>query len=273
MYSDKLVVALKSQNKILREFKDTVYCPFGSEYSIFIKNLNTVRCLVSVYIDGTDISEGTSFIIKPNDSIDLERFVKNGNMESGNKFKFIERTSNIENHRGITAEDGLIRVEFKFEKTYGGYNPLDTTRDYYFSSGRGTKVDSLPRGIGGAVAGSGEGYYSNNINSIGSVAMDYIKANPDIVAQAQSINTSCQVNDVGITAPGSVSDQKFTKGNYFPTESISHVIVLKIVGELNQQLIKEPVTVKNKPTCESCGKVNKATAKFCSECGTSLTII
>jgi hypothetical protein len=273
MYSDKLVVALKSQNKILREFKDTVYCPFGSEYSIFIKNLNTVRCLVDVFIDGTDIAEGTSFIVKPGESIDLERFVKNGNMDSGNKFKFIERTSNIENHRGITAEDGLIRVEFKFEKIYGGFNPLETQEDFYFSfrsAGRGSRVDSFS---GGAVAGCNEGHYTNNINSIGSVAMDYIKANPNIVAQAKSINASCQVNDVGITAPGSISDQKFTKGNYFPTEFISHVIVLKIVGELNQQPIEAPITVKNKPTCQSCGRVNKATSKFCSECGTALNIV
>ena len=52
MYQSKLVASLKANNKILREFKDTVYVPFASEYSILIKNLNTVRALVNVFIDG-----------------------------------------------------------------------------------------------------------------------------------------------------------------------------------------------------------------------------
>jgi hypothetical protein len=255
MYSDKLVVALKSQNKILREFKDTVYCPFGSEYSVFVKNLNTVRALVSVFIDGTDIAEGTSFIVQPGESIDLERFVKNGNMDSGNKFKFIERTANIENHRGITAEDGLIRVEFKFERRNNSAmsNPVNGSRVLY--SG----------GVQGSLNGD---YRSKSIASLGSVAMTYLS---DIAPQCSITATS--VNDVGITAPGSVSEQQFTRGQYFPTESMVYNIVLKIVGELDQKPVAVPVTVKSKPRCESCGKVNKAASKFCSECGTSLTIV
>jgi hypothetical protein len=49
MYHQKLVASIKANNKILREFKDTVYVPFASEYSILIKNLNTVRAVVNVY--------------------------------------------------------------------------------------------------------------------------------------------------------------------------------------------------------------------------------
>ena len=116
MYNQKLAIALKSAGKVLREFKDEVYVPFGTEYSILIKNLNTVRALVTVSVDGEDVGEGTKFIIDANDSIDLERFVKNGNYDAGNRFKFIERTSKIEDHRGIGVEDGLVRVEFQFEK-------------------------------------------------------------------------------------------------------------------------------------------------------------
>jgi len=33
-----------------------------------------------------------------------------------------------------------------------------------------------------------------------------------------------------------------------------------------------PITVKEKPKCQTCGKQNKATSNFCSACGTSLTI-
>ena len=134
MYESKLAVALKSAGKVLREFKDTVYVPFGSEYSIFVKNMNSVRALVSVSIDGEDVGDGTQFIVDANDSVDIERFIKDGNFNKGNRLKFIERNEAVEDHRGIGVEDGLVRVEFQFERiipTYVPYvepwRPNDTT--------------------------------------------------------------------------------------------------------------------------------------------------
>ena len=115
MYNQKLVASIKVKGKILREFKDTVYIPFASEYSILLKNLNTVRAIVNVYIDGENAVPG-GLVIDPGRSVDLERWIKNGNLSEGNKFKFIERTAKIEEGpRGIKEEDGLIRVEYQFE--------------------------------------------------------------------------------------------------------------------------------------------------------------
>ena len=109
MYGNKLAAAIKVNGKILREFKDTVYIPFGSEYEILIKNLHTTRAVVNVYIDGNNVSPG-GLVINAGSDITLERSIENGNLTEGNRFKFIERTSNIENHRGIKIEDGLIRI-------------------------------------------------------------------------------------------------------------------------------------------------------------------
>ena len=115
MYNQKLVASIKANGKVLREFKDTIYIPFASEYSVLIKNLNTVRALVNVYIDGENAVPG-GLVINPGQSVDLERWIKNGNLSEGNKFKFIERTAAIEDGpRGIKLEDGLIRVEYQFE--------------------------------------------------------------------------------------------------------------------------------------------------------------
>src|SRR5574343_489084 len=132
MYSSKLVVAIKHNGRVLREHGDLVRIPFGSEYSIFIKNKNSVRCLVSVEIDGQDATEGIRLIVPANGSVDLERFIKNGNMNAGNRFKFIERTEKIEQHRGIGAEDGLIRVEYEFEREPAPitYTPYYGSEDY-----------------------------------------------------------------------------------------------------------------------------------------------
>ena len=91
MYNEKLAVAIKSNGKILREFKDKVYIKFGSEYSIYIKNLNNLRALVNVYIDGTNVTSG-GLVVSANSEIDLERSLANNNLNVGNKFKFIERT-------------------------------------------------------------------------------------------------------------------------------------------------------------------------------------
>jgi len=41
MYESKLAAAIKVDGKVLREFKDTVHIPFGSEYTVLLKNLNT----------------------------------------------------------------------------------------------------------------------------------------------------------------------------------------------------------------------------------------
>jgi len=260
MYKNKLAIALKSAGKVLREFKDEVYVPFGSEYSIFIKNLNSVRALVTVSVDGEDVGEGTKFVINANDSIDLERFIKNGNYEAGNRFKFIERTDAIEDHRGIGIEDGLVRVEFQFEKPVTlkldqiwpdkPYPPYNPPYNPYWTNTAG-------RAIGGS-GDVGRGQITFTANSV-NVSNDV----------SQSV-----VNDAGITVPGSISDQKFVDASWFPVETETHVVVLKILGETKDNVqVRKPVTVKAKPTCETCGRTNQATAKFCAECGTSLQIV
>src|SRR5271168_4407308 len=113
---NKVVVCVKVDGKILREDKNVVTLPFGSEYNIFIKNLNATRIKVKVTVDGTDATEGTWLVVDPNADLDLERFIRAGNMDKGNRFKFIERTAEIEEHRGIKADDGLIRIEYQVEK-------------------------------------------------------------------------------------------------------------------------------------------------------------
>jgi rRNA maturation endonuclease Nob1 len=56
-------------------------------------------------------------------------------------------------------------------------------------------------------------------------------------------------------------------------EAEKHSIVLKLLGETpDNKPVEKAVTVKHKPKCVTCGKQNKAHAKFCTECGTALEI-
>ena len=301
MYNQKLVASIKSKGKILREFKDTVYIPFASEYSILLKNLNTVRAVVNVFIDGENAVPG-GLVIDPGRSVDLERWIKNGNLSEGNKFKFIERTAKIEEGpRGIKEEDGLIRVEYQFElprpvinvnqiigNSFPQYPPGVRSSEY-----RGV-VDKFSAGNPATwIQSSGATYSQVNVN--GALrGVDWSK-NGEVTAQAAStavdkycadnglLNTTelhdgmatmdwC-ANETGITVPGSKSEQKFQTTTIGALDPTVHNIVLRIVGDLgHNKPVDKPVTVKHKPKCVTCGKQNKAHAKFCVECGTALEI-
>ena len=79
MYNSKLVASIKANGRILREQKDTVLIPFGSEYSILVKNLETRRAIVNIYIDG-DCVTGSGLVLNAGQEVALERFIKNGNL-------------------------------------------------------------------------------------------------------------------------------------------------------------------------------------------------
>lgn len=247
MYNNKFVASIKVGGKILREFKDEVRIPFGSEYSLYLKNLNSVRAMVKVSIDGEDVLNGSQLIVMPNDSIDLERYLKD--LNRGNRFKFIERSKSVEDHRGIKAEDGIVRIEFAFEKEREVYcYPVFSDNGENYS----TKLSKSYRGI------LRDGDVTRSIGN----------------AQLMNCSTasSVPVSDVGITVPGSISEQKFSTGSWFATGQ-SEVIVLRLIGDLGTSQVITPVTVKSKARCTTCNTVNKATAKFCRECGTALELI
>ena len=86
-------------------------------------------------------------------------------------------------------------------------------------------------------------------------------------------DVNASLSDVGITVAGSESNQKFVAGDWFPTEEHSDVIVLRLRGEVAGRTVVKAVTVDHKPTCSTCGVTNKATASYCSKCGTALCLI
>ena len=302
MYESKLVASLKANGKILREFKDTVYIPFGSEYSFLLKNLNTVRALVNVFIDGEDMTPG-GLVLNAGQEVDLERSIKGGNLKEGNRFKFIERTSAIENGpRGVKLEDGIVRIEFQFEKPpmrvsnlpewqrksiydnirgdHGGIVGSAGTSEYPYAVDKFTKtfgtysqvnVNGMLRGVDYSAGESMKASATSAINS--TLQAMNISATSAHEGQATMDSYVAPMNDVGITVPGSKSTQSFTTTYMNAMEPEKHTIVLKLLGETpdNQPVIK-PVTTKHKPKCVTCGKQNKANAKFCSECGTALEI-
>jgi hypothetical protein len=266
MYNQKLVASLKANGRILREFKDTVYIPFGSEYSFLLKNLNTKRALITVYIDGEDMTPG-GLVLNPGQEVDLERSIKNGNLREGNRFKFIERTGNIEQHRGVKLEDGLVRIEYQFELYDYKLNQFFINNQKYHSGIlRNTSADWI--------SPASTTYSSVSGSASSSMDCGWITASGATTnISAQSAHIGAPANDVGITVPGSKSTQSFTTTTMGVMESEKHTIVLKLLGETpDNKPVLQPVNVKMKPKCVTCGKINKGVAKFCNECGTALEI-
>ena len=273
MYQSKLVASLKANGKILREFKDTVYIPFGSEYSFLLKNLHTQRAVVNIFIDGDNIVEG-GLVINAGQEVNLERYIKNGNLTEGNRFKFIERTTAIEDGpRGVKLEDGLIRIEFQYEKPY--VPPQWHNSSWIGSiSGSATLASYNVNGMMRSVDWSKNGEITAQAAS---ASVDKYCADNGIINKSElhdgMATMDCAFNDVGITVPGSKSTQKFQSVTMGAMEAEKHSMVIKLLGETpdNKPVLK-PVTVERKPECVTCGKKNKAHAKFCVECGTALEI-
>ena len=291
MYNNKVVTCIKVNGKILREFKDTVYIPFGSEYSVFVKNLESRRAIVKIEIDGTPVNTD-GFIVNANSDLNIERFVKD--LDKGNRFKFIERTAKIEDGpRGIKAEDGLIRVSFQFEKVAPKFETThvyhNTVHHYPYRWGPywyndGPYYGSPMYGSGGLIGSVNQqnAKMTSTSATMGeeSVPMKSAKGMSGGASGSLSANSVSSFSatrsfvDTGITVPGSVSDQKFTMVSSFPTDDEEHVMVIKLLGEDPRgKTVEVPVTVKAKPKCVTCGHTNKATNKCCSECGTALEIV
>ena len=307
MYESKLVASLKANGKILREFKDTVYIPFGSEYQFLLKNLHTQRAVVNIFVDGTNVVEG-GLVINAGQEVNLERYIKNGNLTEGNRFKFIERTAAIEDGpRGIKLEDGLIRIEFQYEQPRPVINLNNIVGGLQYPPGvRGMTseypgvTDKYSKSINHSWIQASGATYSTNVN--GAMRGVDFSSNGAATAQAASaqVDKYCadngivnkmemhdgaatmdwmdaevtrSVNDVGITVPGSKSTQKFQHVTMGIMETEKHSMVIKLLGETpDNKPVLQPVTVERKPECVTCGKKNKAHAKFCTECGTALEI-
>lgn len=263
-YKDKFVAVVKSNGKNLREHGDVVTLPFGSEYSIYLKNLETRPAVVKITIDDVDVLKGNRIIIKPNEDLELEGFLEG--IDVKNKFKFIQKTQQIADYRGDNAMDGIIRIEYWFEKPattwiYTQYSPWGvTTGSYYQTSYTYDSQDPMFT----------DRFSSSTTGSVRTSGGTTTAATP--ITPTSTITSSYNVNmDEGITVPGSDSDQIFTTSAVGELEDTSHAIVLKLRGQTSSGILTQKiVSTREKLKCQTCGSTSRSSAKFCHNCGTAL---
>ena len=289
-YKDQFVAEVKCNGRILRIKDGYVTLPFGSEYSLLFKNLNSRKVAIDVEIDGTDALNDKSLILGANDSMELEGFLKG--MSARNRFKFIQKTNEIVHHRGDKIDDGLIRIQFAFEKPAPKIRAIINEHHDHHHHHHHTDWwpypwrSDIPCGPPRVWINSSDQSKSGDVNTYNCTLGVSGKANSDL--SAMNISSNCMtgpeqlaenvnlddlatpLEDMGITVNGSEANQLFNYGSIGQLED-SQVIVIQLRGTtLKGDPVATPVTTKTKLVCPSCGMKSISTYKFCPKCGTFL---
>ena len=295
MYSNKLVACVKANGKVLREKGDEVYLPFGSEYSIYLKNEHSRKVQIEVSIDGQDVLAGKALLLNAGENMDLKGYVKDIYGKDNRAFKFITKTQEISDFRGDKPEDGLIKISYTFEKekpiqtfrdigdiTFGGYN----SRSYTNCGGNNDYPNSEPMldsGYVGNINHSTLGNISNDIsyssNTVTNSIDDSFSTQTISSTAFRSVDLSAAIataavvsDEPGITVEGSATGQSFQRGHIGVLEDKSHTMVFQLKGLSEVEQIQEPITVKSKKQCPSCGKKYKSSFEYCPQDGTFLRL-
>jgi ribosomal protein L32 len=232
MYKNNFVASVKVNGSVLRERGNVVYIPFNSYYSIYLKNKSSRRAVVSLEVDGQNVLKGNELLVEGYASQEIFGFMRD--MRKTNRFRFIKKTKKIRDYRGDYPEDGTIVVTYRFEKP-------KITRDvplvYYEPRGNFAKYKSF--------VGENEITYTANCYNC--------------------------AYDSGITVKGEKISQDYVYTDVEDLERSFNKIVLNLRGRTDsRQIIKKPLTVKDRVRCETCGTKNRTRNKFCYNCGTYL---
>lgn len=231
MFNNQFVLAIKSKGKVLRESQGCVHLPFNSEYALFMKNNHSCRASCSVDIDGTNVLGDHELIIPAYGCIDLERFIVDGDMNKGKKFKFVP-LSHKDVQDPTSSENGIVKVTFWKE-----FQPYIIPQFTYTNDSYG----SCPGILRSKTVSSGITFSSN-------------------------VAYSCCASYDGATVEGSDSNQQFSTTSGFAKEAISTVLTLRLVGHDHTVTVHDTRT----KYCSSCGIKVKYNDNFCSGCGSRL---
>lgn len=248
MYHEKFVAVIKHKGKILRE--DTgglVRLPFGSEYTILLKNKNPVKAVANTEVDGKDVLQSHGIIVPSNQSVEITGWMRD--MDKTNKFKFIRKTKEIQKFRGDRIDDGLIRVEYRFEKK----QLAKITRDPW------------------SVRYKGNNWNWDYYGTADTLMVPLTGISSDGNYTVTSYNCDAPLKDEGITVKGKVINQEYNYGTTGLLENTPHVIVINLCGTSKTgERVKKVITTKSRTQCDVCGKKWKSHIKYCSNCGNYL---
>jgi hypothetical protein len=242
-------VAVIVDGKPIRESNEenirTVRVPFDTEYKLRLKNKTDRRALIDVLIDGTSVlMSGQQFLLAANSQLDIERFVLDGNLRSGKKFKFV-RDNHVDVDQPGDPQNGRIEVRFHQEDQwttiidslrsypgypgYPGYSGIISIGSTSMSQTSGTNLN-ITNQIPAAnlfVQGGTVGTFTSNCANISELSTSHLSSS---VASVSS--------DKGATVHGGTSEQKFQSS----TENFKTFAPVSIQIQLKgpKPLLKKP---------------------------------
>jgi len=287
MYSKNFVVVVRVNGRNLREFGSdgsecSVLLPFGTEYSISAKNLESRSARMRISIDGEDVLSKNWIIVPAGKEISVDGFM-NSSGRVTNKFRFIQKTEHIIDHRGDRIDDGFILIQWQFEK------PKPVTVDVYENHHHNhwDHVHHYPKpywpsnpwggpwityGSGTARGFSGDVQVTNCVNSTGT-SKDVPFTNTCHVDMPMA--SAGPLPEEGITVHGREIDQQYHTGYIGQLEPNKHTMIIRLKGtaKVAGEKVIAPVEVKSKVQCPTCGIMAKSGMRYCSNCGTCLVEI
>lgn len=263
-YDSQFVLCVLHNGSPVREIGGTAHLPFHSEYKIRVKNKHSfLRAKARVWVDGRPVSNLGDFILQPNETLDLERFLDEA-MDSGRRFKFVPLGDGRVNDP-TDPENGIIKVEFYREKRW---DPPRITRPPMKRISYGAQPD----------------WTYNQSNTAGPILTGGGRTSCSVNYMSGTISSSISLEQLpladegaGATVEGGHSGQNFVYGSDFPTESYPVTLRLNIRGletgrwENEFEIAPSPRQPKKMiKFCPNCGaKRHRMADKFCHRCGTA----
>ena len=272
MYRDSYAMAVIVNGKVLKEMDNTVVMPFGTEYTVRLKNKQRKQSVADVFIDGRLAAKG--IVVSANGTVDLERFVVDGNLASGPCFKLVP-TKDGRVEQPDEMENGILEVKFYPEKDLPTVKVVEhlNYHNYYQHRCHGHCKQccwdfhcQLCRPNVKWCSNSGNAF-SDNQYQVGT-SMDWSMVSMNTASQslssraiegAQFTNALSTDSEVGATVEGSLSKQAFHTVHV--DVDVDHPVTLQLKLRGVAKLLE---------TC-SCG-FKRRDENFCPKCGTELAI-
>jgi hypothetical protein len=256
-YTNRFVLCILVDGVPQKELANgEVHIPFGSIYSIRVRNRHKRNAAVQLFIDGENVS-GEGFKVPANDKIDIHRYADKNvtfkfvDLESPEAVEFGKNGPNPDKVKGVVEARFFLEKE-KLPKVehihhYHHYPvpepyPHWPIRPYIMPWAGNTKSNTVEYG------------------------------HESLVQNCKV--TKSRVLREGATVEGHASNQKFNKVHMdLETDYVSVKVFLKGYqpdSHVVQEILQTPKDLK--VFCENCGKpIENQSANFCGNCGNRLS--
>lgn len=298
-YSNRFILCILINGVPQKELANgEVHIPFGSTFSLRLRNRHNRNAAVQIYIDGENVS-GEGYKVPANDKVDIHRFA-----DKDMTFKFVDLDSPeaVEHGKNGPNPDktkGTVEARFFLEKEQPKpakvehvhhYHPYPVPQPYpvypYRPQPYWYSSNSCHLSDGGSSKSHEAMGTRCKVTKTGGVTGQSQNSSMDFCAAAPASYTPAPDLREGATVEGYVSGQRFTK-TYMDLETdyvsvklflkgydpkVGPATILITETEVHPGLPPEPTPSPERRFCETCGtRIENQSAKFCSSCGAKLS--